>query len=181
MLFNNFYLYRIVNYFFYLSHLLNLKKNTNIENFFYVQDRYIDWNKIYGKKGMIEFHILIPKNFVIKFLNDFFLFCNTNKIFSNLIVLKRLKYKKKYINFGGDGVSFSADFSINQKFPMIKNFFMQKQKKYFYNFYYAKDSIVSKKNIINDKQFFLFKNNIKKINKKIKINSLLSDRIGVTK
>ena len=179
--FNNFYLYRIVNYFFYLSHFLNFKKYTNIENFFYIQDRYIDWNKIYGKKGMIEFHILIPKNFVIKFLKDFFLFCNTNKIFSNLIVLKRLKYKKKYINFGGDGVSFSADFSINQKFSMIKNFFMQKQKKYFYNFYFAKDSIVSKNNMINDKQFFLFKNKIKKINKKIKINSILSDRIGVTK
>ena len=36
-------------------------------------------------------------------------------------------------------------------------------------------------NMINDKQFFLFKNKIKKINKKIKINSILSDRIGVTK
>ncbi len=96
-LFNNFYLYRFVNYFFYLSHLINLKKSTDLENFFYVQDKYIDWNKIYGKKGMIEFHILVPKKLIIEFLKDFFFFCRTHKIFSNLIVLKRLKYKKNIL------------------------------------------------------------------------------------
>lgn len=178
---NNFYLYRFVNYFFYLFHYFNIKKYTNLENFFYVQDKYTDWNKVYGKKGFKEFHILVPKNLIINFLEDYFLFCNKNKIFSNLIVLKKLKNEKKYINFGGDGVSFSADFSINHKITMVKNFFIQNQKKYLYNFYYAKDSIVSKNNIIFDKQFFLFKKKIKKMNKKMKISSILSDRIGITK
>ena len=179
--FNNFYLYRFVNIFFFISHYINFKKYINLENFFYVQDKYIDWNKIYGTKGFIEFHILVPKNLIIIFLEDFFLFCKKNKIFSNLIVLKRLKYKKKYINFGGDGVSFSADFSINHNLSLIKNFFMEKQSKYSYNFYYAKDSVVSKKDIIFDKQFFMFKNKILKLNKKRKISSILSDRIGITK
>ena len=30
---------------------------------------------------------------------------------------------------GGDGVSFSADFSINRKFPIVKNFFLISKKK----------------------------------------------------
>ena len=180
-LFNNFYLFRFVNYFFYLSHYLNFKKYTNLENFFYIQDRFIDWNKVYGKKGFIEFHILVPKKFLINFLNDFFIFCKKNKIFSNLIVLKKLKIKKKYINFGGDGFSFSADFSINHKFPIVKKFFLTNQKKYFYNFYYAKDSVVSKNNINFDKQFYMFKKKIKNFNKEIKLSSILSDRIGITK
>ncbi|WP_440912524.1 FAD-binding protein [Candidatus Pelagibacter sp.] len=180
-LFDNFYLYRFVNLFFFLSHYLNFKKYTNLENFFYVQDKYIDWNKIYGKKGMIEFHILVPENFIIKFLNEFFFFCKKNKIFSNLIVLKRLKQKKKYINFSGDGVSFSADFSVNDNYSKIKNFFIKKQSKYFYNFYYAKDSVVSKKEIIFDKQFYMFKKKITSLSKNKKISSILSDRLGITK
>lgn len=179
--FNNFYLYRFVNYFFFLSHYVNFKKYTDLENFFYVQDKYIDWNKIYGKKGMVEFHILLPKKLIINFLNDFFRFCKKNEIFSNLIVLKRLKHEKKYINFGGDGISFSADFSINNNFPIIKSFFIKNQRKYSYNFYYAKDSVVSKKAINFDKQFFMFKNKINNLNKNNKISSILSDRIGVTK
>ena len=179
--FNNFYLYRLVNIFFFISHYINFSKYTNLENFFYVQDKYVDWNKIYGKKGFIEFHILVPKNSIITFLKEFFLFCKTNKIFSNLIVLKRLKYKKKYINFGGDGVSFSADFSVNNNLSKIKSFFMENQHKYSYNFYYAKDSVVSKKDIIFDKQFFMFKNKITRLNKKKKISSMLSDRVGITK
>ncbi len=130
---------------------------------------------------MVEFHILVPKKLIINFLNDFFLFCKKNKIFSNLIVLKRLKHKKKYINFGGDGVSFSADFSVNNNFQIIKSFFMKNQKKYSYNFYFAKDSIVSKKEINFDKQFFMFKTKINNLNKHNKISSILSDRIGVTK
>ena len=94
---NNYYLFRFVNYFFYLSHYLSIKKYTTLEKFFYIQDKYIDWNKIYGEKGMVEFHILVPKKSIINFLNQFFLFCTNNKIFSNLIVLKRLKHvKKKY-------------------------------------------------------------------------------------
>ena len=171
----------IVNYLFFISHYINFKKYTNLENFFYVQDKYIDWNKIYGKKGMLEIHILVPKNFIISFLNDFFRFCKKNKIFSNLIFLKNLKNKKKYINFSGDGVSFSADFSINNNFQIIKSFFIKNQKKYSYNFYFAKDSIVSKKGINFDKEFFMFKNKVNKLNKYNKISSILSDRIGVTK
>lgn len=179
-LFNNFYLYRFVNYFFYLYHFFNFTKYTDLDNFFYVQDKYIDWNKIYGKKGMIEIHILVPKNSILKFLNDYFLFCNRERIFSNLIVLKRLKNKKRYINFGGNGVSFSADFTNNDNFSKIKSFFIKHQKKYAYNFYFAKDSVVSKKEFSFDKQFFLFKNKIKSINNN-KISSILSDRIGITK
>ena len=124
---------------------------------------------------------MVPKKFLINFLKDFFIFCNKHKVFSNLIVLKKLKIKKKYINFGGDGVSFSADFSINRKFQIVKNFFLTNQKKYLYNFYYAKDSIVSKNNINFDKQYYLFKKKIKNFNKEIKLRSILSDRIGITK
>ena len=58
---------------------------------------------------------------------------------------------------------------------------MKNQKKYSYNFYFAKDSIVSKKEINFDKQFFMFKTKINNLNKHNKISSILSDRIGVTK
>ena len=178
---NNYYLFRFVNYFFYLSHYLSIKKYTTLEKFFYIQDKYIDWNKIYGEKGMVEFHILVPKKSIINFLNQFFLFCTNNKVFSNLIVLKRLKHVKKNINFSGDGVSVSADFSVNKNFDKVKNFFISKQKTYKYSFYYAKDSVVSKKNFKFDKQFYNFKKKINSLNKQNKIKSILSDRVGITK
>ena len=86
---------------------------------------------------------------------------------------------KKNINFSGDGVSVSADFSVNKNFDKVKNFF-SKQKIYKYSFYYAKDSVVSKKilNLINN---FITLKKINSLNKQNKIKSILSDRVGITK
>ena len=178
--FNNYYFYRIVNICFILFHLINIKKYVSFHDFFYIQDKYIDWNKLYGKKGFIEFHILVPKKNAVNFLKKFFGFCSKNKVFSNLIVLKRLKSKKKNINFKGDGLSISCDFVINKNYNKIINFYLENAKKYGYIFYFAKDQIVSKKNYKFDKEFYEFKKKIKFINKKNKINSLLSNRIGLT-
>lgn len=179
-IFNNFYLFRFVNIVFFLSHYLNPIKKVQFEKFFYIQDKYYDWNKIYGDEGFVEVHILIPKKKAISFLKSFFEFCKRNKIYSNLIVLKRLKHKKKFINFAGDGLAFSADFTINKNYSDIKSFFLNNAHKYNYIFYTAKDSIFSKKNFKFDKNFIKFKKEIKKINKNNKISSLLSDRTGIT-
>lgn len=180
-LLNNYYCYRFFNYVFFLSHFLNFFKTTSLENFFYVQDKIIDWNKIYGNNGFLEFHILIPKKNIFNFLKFFFTFCKNNKIFANLIVLKILNAKRKNICFMDDGVSLSCDFKVNKNINKIKNFYLKNAKRFGYNFYFAKDSIVSKSNFIFNDEFYKFKKKINKINKNNKIKSLLSNRLGLTK
>ena len=180
-IFNNYYFYRIFNFVFLLSHYLNFSKTTSLEDFFYIQDKFIDWNTIYGKKGFLEFHILVPKENIFNFLNVFFIFCKKNKIFANLIVLKRLKAKQKNIRFTGDGVALSFDFKVTKNIDKIKNFYLKNAKKYGYNFYFAKDCIVSKSNFTFNDEFYKFKKKINKINNNNKIKSLLSNRLGLTK
>ena len=179
-LINNYYFYRVLNIAFLSYHFFNFTKTTTIEKFFYIQDKFIDWNKLYGKRGFVELHILIPKKYIFNFLKHFLSFCEQNKIYSNLIVLKKLKSKEKNICFMGDGVSISCDFKIDKNFKKIKKFYLKNAKKYEYNFYFAKDNIISKENFSFNKEFYKFKKRINIINKDSKVRSLLSNRLGLT-
>ena len=80
----------------------------------------------------------------------------------------------------GDGVSISCDFKIDKNFKKIKKFYLKNAKKYEYNFYFAKDNIISKENFSFNKEFYKFKKRINIINKGSKIRSLLSNRLGLT-
>ena len=64
-----------------------------MDKYFYAQDKYLDWNLLYGSKGFLQFQILIPNNNISKFLNEFYNFCKIFKVYSNLIVAKPQKKK----------------------------------------------------------------------------------------
>lgn len=178
---NNFYLYRLVSLGFYL---MNRFKGNNIEhlnNFFYAQDKFIDWPKLYGKKGFFEFHILVPQVNVIKFLNKFYDFCQTEKVYSNLIVAKKFNLKKNSMKFRDNGFSFSFDFSNNKKKYKIKKFFFNNKKYFDYSFNPSKDLFFNENHVKLDKSYEIFKKQIKKYNRKNNLNSLFSNRLGITK
>jgi len=179
-IFDNCYLYRFVNFFFIFYHKFFLGKMVNIEDFFYPQDKYLNWNLLYPKKKFLEFHIFIEKNNLLNFLNDFFDFCEKNSFYSTLIVLKKFNIKDHindyFHNF--DGYSLSLDFN-NNSFK-LKNFFLIKSYKYKYFFYFAKDLFGTKKSFFKRQKFNEFASRINKINKYKKFSSILSDRYQIT-
>jgi len=62
---------------------------------------------------------------------------------------------------------------------MLKNFLNNIFSKYNLKVDLAKDSILTKKNVYNFKEFKSFKKNLLNLNKKKKISSLFSKRLGI--
>ena len=112
----------------------------------------------------------------------FLSFCKVNKIFSNLIVLKKFEKSKRinFLNNLSDGYGLSLDFSNDKKTKFIKNFFLKNAKKFNYTFYLAKDLFGDEKILNSKKNYLKFKKDLKKFNKKNKFRSLLSNRYKLT-
>lgn len=179
--FNNYFFYRFVTKFYYFYNKIFNKKIIHMDKYFYAQDKYLDWNLLYGSKGFLQFQILIPNNNISKFLNEFYNFCKIFKVYSNLIVAKPQKKKIKFLNFYGTGFSLSFDFKNSKKSNLIKNFFLKNALKFDYIFNYSKDLYSNISHVPNKYQYNLFKRKLDKINKFKSFNSLLSKRIKIIK
>ena len=113
--FSNF-IYKKINKYFY-------KKIENYNKVFYPQDRYLDWNKVYGKKkDFFQIQILIPKYKFINLMNKIHLFLKKNTLFSSFVVIKKISENGNYLNFYGNGYSISLDFKIDDNKKNTKFF-----------------------------------------------------------
>ena len=175
----NYYFSRIVHFIFrnYKKYFYN--KLCNFDEIFYPQDYFIDWNKLYGKKGFFQIQFIIPKNKFKKILTEISTFFEKEKIFSPFIIVKRYNEKGKYLNFCGLGYSISLDFEINKNFKIIKLFFNSIIKKYKLKVNFAKDLVVNKINASNYSEFKIFKKEILLLNPQKKINSFFSKRLEI--
>ena len=180
-IFNNFWLYRIVNFLYFFFNKFFYSRTKHILNYFYQIDKFKNINKMYGKDGFIEFQFIISKQNIFKFLYEFYNFSEINKIFSNLIVIKIINQKSHYLSLHGKGFSISMDFKINKKnINKIKDFFFITGKKYNLNFNLAKDLILNKEYFNNNNNYNSFKKNMSLINKNYKLRSIQSNRLGLT-
>ena len=122
---------------------------------------------------------MVPKKKFRDILSQIYFFFKKEGLFSSFIVIKKVNEKGKYLNFAGSGYSVSLDFTINNKFDLLKHFLNEiiKVNKLKVNF--AKDFITDETNAYNYKEFKMFKKNVTKLNKKRKINSFFSRRINI--
>tara|TARA_B100000989_G_scaffold298957_1_gene291381 strand:+ start:7487 stop:8803 length:1317 start_codon:yes stop_codon:yes gene_type:complete len=174
---NNRIFYRFTTHGYFVLNKIFYKKTTHLDNFFYAQDKYLDWNKLYGKKGFFQFQILLPKNKILKFLDKFYLFCDKNKVYANLIVAKPQMKKRKFLNFYGTGVSLSFDFKFSKKSSYIKKFFLDNAINFGYIFNFSKDMFAKTNHLSNYTEYDLFRKTVKKFNRNKTFNSLLSNRL----
>ena len=154
-------------------------KLCNIDEIFYPQDYFIDWNKIYERKGFFQVQFIIPKNKFRKILAEISNFFEKEKIFSPFIVVKRYDEKGKYLNFCGSGYSISFDFEINKNFKILKLFLNSLIKNYKLRVNFSKDLVVNKTNASNYSEFKIFKKEILLLNPQKKINSFFSKRLEI--
>tara|TARA_Y100001935_G_C17226548_1_gene468094 strand:+ start:427 stop:1038 length:612 start_codon:yes stop_codon:yes gene_type:complete len=172
----NYYGTKILNFFYMFIKGNFYKRETNLNNFFYPQDNFTDWNKIYGKKGFIEIQFLIDKNNFKNLMEEISNFLKNNKIFSPLIVIKNLNEKGSYLNFCGNGISISMDIPIDKKFNLIEKFFNSLFIKYKCTLNLAKDSIVESNFFKKNKNYIKFKKDLNLLKRK-KISSIFSTRL----
>ena len=176
---SNYYFPKVMK-FIYRNYIKNFYKRTcHYNDFFYPQDNIPRYNTIYGKQGFMVSQFLIPEKKFEKILSEISKYFNEKKIFYDFVILKKFKESGKYLNFSGSGYSISFTFVIDNKYHMLKNFLNNIFSKYNLKVDLAKDSILTKKNVYNFKEFKSFKKNLLNLNKKKKISSLFSKRLGI--
>ena len=163
-------IYKKINNYFY-------KKIENYNKIFYPQDKYLDWNKVYGKNGFFQIQILIPKYKFINLMNKIYSFFIKNNLFSPFVIIKKISENGNYLNFYGNGYSISLDFKIDANKKKIQNFFNKLIYEENLRVNLSKDLTIQKKTISHLKDYVNFSREIKKYNK----NSLFSKRIFLSK
>ena len=179
LIINNYYFSKITHTVYRKYKKYFFKKICHFDEIFYPQDYFIDWNKVYGKRGFFEIQFINPKKKFKRVLLEISNFFENKKVFSPFIIIKKYNEKGKYLNFSGHGYSISLDFKVNENFELIKLFFNSIIKKNRLKVNFSKDLITDKINASNYSGFKIFKKEISLINSKKKINSFFSKRLEI--
>jgi FAD/FMN-containing dehydrogenase len=92
------------------------------DSFFYPLDSINNWNRIYGKKGFLQYQFVVPKNGGKIAIKDILNRIAQNGTGSFLAVLKAFgKENENYLSFPMEGYTLALDFKISDKlFPFLK-------------------------------------------------------------
>ena len=175
----NYYLIKITKFTFRKLKKIFYKKISSFDNFFYPQDYFVNWNKIYGSDGFFQVQFLVKENDFTDILGRISSFFTKEKNFSTFVVIKKFDEEGKYLNFYGQGFSISMDIPINSKFLKTKEFLNNIFKEYEIKINFSKDSICSKEVIEQKKEYIEFKDALNSINPERKLNSLFSNRLKI--
>lgn len=105
---------QIYNWYYY-----NIHKNTTgkvtIDDFFYPLDGLANWNRIYGKKGFVQYQIVIPKKLSYEGISKILKTVNNSKHTSYLTILKLMgKENENYLSFPLEGYTIAMDFKVKK-------------------------------------------------------------------
>ena len=101
------------NKFFYAKTRNNNKKKVDIFNYFFPLDRINNWNRLYGKKGFIQYQFVIPNDDVVKNIRTILDKVSQFGLSSFLTVLKKFgKQNNNLLSFPMSGYTLALDFKI---------------------------------------------------------------------
>lgn len=87
------------------------KKRISLFSFLTPLDKILNWNKIYGSKGLLQYQFILPDNKnLTNNLYKILLTIQQNKTNSYLTVIKLHRSSKGYLSFPIDGFSVACDF-----------------------------------------------------------------------
>lgn len=135
---------KIFNWFFYHKQRSKAVKSfIDYENFFYPLDVIKNWNKIYGKKGFIQYQMVIPKKNGKEGMREILEVIAKSKNASFLAVLKLFgkSNNEAYNSFPQEGYTLALDFQVNKKLPKLVQNLDAVVEKYGGRIYLTKDSM----------------------------------------
>ncbi len=125
-------------------------KNTSKEklvywdDYFYPLDKVLEWNKIYGRKGFVQYQCVFPiknsKKGIIELLKEI----DKSNISSFLSVLKRFGDQESSFSFPMKGYTIALDFPVNKHTLDLLDKLDEITLKYEGRFYLAKDARMKK-------------------------------------
>ena len=136
--------------FYYKQTKKELKNFVHYEPYFYPLDILNDWNKIYGKKGFIQYQMVIPKENgkegMRKILDT--IAKSGNGSFLAVLKLFGKTNPEAYNSFPQEGYTLALDFKVNKKLPNLVKKLDDIVEQYGGRIYLTKDSM-SKSSLTN--------------------------------
>jgi decaprenylphospho-beta-D-ribofuranose 2-oxidase len=157
-----------------------LKSIASYENFFYPLDAILNWNRIYGQKGFVQYQFVIPKDRGKAGVRDILTRISNKGWASFLAVLKLFGTQQGPISFNMEGYTLALDIPINSKLFAFLDELDLVVKDYGGRIYLTKDARMKAEifhsTYPNASNFITF---LKKIDPEKKIVSSLSRRLEI--
>ena len=136
---------KLFNFIYYLIGKNGSKeKLVNWDDYFYPLDSILEWNKIYGKKGFVQYQCVIPLKKCKEGLIDLLREIERSKASSFLSVLKRFGKQNGKFSFPMEGYTLALDFPVNKRTLDLLEKLDEITLKYGGRFYLAKDARMKK-------------------------------------
>lgn len=175
-----------INFFNKFKLLVNSKKwkikQTSMNAFLNPLDNIINWNKLYGKKGLLQYQFIIPdNNLLIKNLEKILTVIQKSKTIPFLTVIKLHKKSEGIISFPINGYSLACDFPNNQNTTKLIEQLNEHIIKFNGRVYLAKDTLLSENDIsrMYKKDLKTWKKIISRVSENNIYNSMMSKRLNL--
>ena len=178
---NNFTV-KLFNWFYYQRIRKKLsQQRVTIDDFFYPLDAIGNWNRIYGKKGFLQYQFILPLETSFDGLKKILKEIANYKKSSFLTTLKLYgEANHNYLSFPMKGYSLALDFKIEKGLFELLNKLDELVLKYKGRIYLTKDSRVSKEVFEQGYPYIQYFRQLRiKYKMNIKLNSLQSRRIKI--
>ena len=177
---NKFILKLYNSFYYYWKKNRQRKAFVDYESYFYPLDSILNWNRIYGKRGFIQFQCVIPKLNSQSGINEIINEISESNTRPYLAVLKNFGLQTGYFSFPEEGLTLSLDFPVNKKTLVLIDRLDSITIKYGGRFYLAKDSHISQQTLLlSDSRVQKFTTWRQKSGASRVFNSSQSDRLKI--
>jgi decaprenylphospho-beta-D-ribofuranose 2-oxidase len=106
---------RIFNFLFFNKPSSNCESVMHYDSYFYPLDKINNWNKIYGKKGFIQYQFVLPITHSYEGVSDILKILSKHKLGSFLAVLKLFgkSHENRYLHFPMEGYTLALDIKVS--------------------------------------------------------------------
>ena len=116
---------KLFNFLFFIKNKLLRERIINLNEFYFPQNKILNWNKVFKKNGFLQFHFYMKKNQILKLISQLKTILKHNKIYSNFAIIKIHETKNTNLS----NFSLSVDLPLKEKNNrLIKdlNYFVKK-------------------------------------------------------
>ena len=167
---------KIINKLFYIYE--PNKKRITFDEFFYPQDKWLNFNDCY-KNGFFQIQFLVGEKKFDRIINKISKFFQKFSIKSTFIIIKKINEDGENMNYFGNGYSISMDFEKNDNFKIIKEFFNNLVFENNLKINFSKDSIYNSELLKYNREYKKFLKDIKSIDTKNVFKNEFSKRLKI--
>jgi FAD/FMN-containing dehydrogenase len=156
------------------------QRSVCFNDFFYPLDKIDDWQKLYGRAGLIQYQFIVPEDRATHNIRRILELFQQHGLFSNLAVIKYHRKSLGYLPFSMHGYSVALDFKASNKLIMLLNEIDEIVTAMQGRVYLTKDARLSRlmfeKMYHND--YLRWKKILQELDSKAIVTSLMSKRLG---